>query len=512
MALKYLLTLLFVFPSVVLCKDYFTAAVFEHRPRGINETGKQEIVENLKFYEKAATVAAEKGADIILFNEFGLFEYKKDRAVIRNFMEHVPDPQKGNFNPCIDKKDNLILPALSCMARKHKMYVVANMGDVQHCDEFCDASEVKGCKAKCPIDQVLMYNTDVAFDREGNLIARYHKMHPYFENLNVPEDPEFVTFKTDVGTFGVIVCFDSLFKESMILARHYDIDTLLFPTFWFDDIVPLNGIEWQQSWALANKVNFVSANTQTPGNGSLGSGIFSPYSGALVYTYEPDGESKLLVANVPRRKSDVQINPSITVIKLDSVSPKIETGDAFPKQGYSLAAGPVEDHFLDYRYYKHQTENYTLVKLEKESATLESCNNGFCCKLNYEAIDMKEDFYLGAFSGLNNVRGYYHWCEETCLLLRCDPFDGKPCVMQPSNSNTVFKKVQMAATFTSERVYPTVSKTKFRLAPKNEWKYERKGYDATLSFKTKATDPLLKAALMGRCYDQDPEFIPWYKY
>lgn len=455
-----------------------------------------------------------QGADIILFNEFGLFDYKADRAVLRTFMEHVPDPRKEKFNPCINKGDNLvILPTLSCMARKHKMYVVANMGDIQPCEGFCESTEIKNCKAKCPEDGVLMYNTDVAFDREGNLIARYHKAHPYFELLNVDDEPDLVSFKTDIGTFGLIVCFDSVFRESMDLARHYNIDTMLFPTFWFDDIVPLNAVEWQQSWAIANKVNFFAANTQTPGNGSLGSGIYTKNFGALAYTYEPDGESKLVVADVhPGKSKDLKHNPSITVIKEDSVHEKVETGDAFPEQGYVLAVGPPKEHYLDYRYYKHQTENYTLVKLENEKDSLEVCNNDFCCFLEYEAKSMEEDYYFGAFNGLSNVFGYYHWCEQTCLLVRCDPLDGKDCVMQPSRSSTVFKTLEISAKFESERVYPAVSKNKFRLAPKNEWEYKRMGHDATLTFFSKSEEPLLKAVLMGRCYDRDPEFVPFYKY
>lgn len=426
-------------------------------------------------------------------------------------MEHVPDPKKVKFNPCIEKRnDLLILPALSCMARKNKIYVVANMGDIQPCEGVCDAKEIGSCQEKCPEDGVFMYNTDVAFDRDGNLIARYHKMHLYFENLNTPQDPEYVTFKTSFGTFGLIVCFDSMFQESAILARHYNVDHLLFPTFWFDDIVPLNGVEWQQSWAFANNVNFIAANTQTPGNGSLGSGIYSSKYGALVYSYEPDGESKVLVANIPiDKQSNVEPNPSITIIKPDSVQQKVETGHAFPFQGYYEAMGIGYDHYLDYRYYKSQMENYTLVKLEKENGELEACSHEFCCKLTYEATDMTEDFYLGAFSGLNNVRGYFHWCEESCLLVRCDPFDGKECAMQPSRSNTVFRSFKLSAKFTSEIIYPAVSKNKHRLASKSEWSYERKGNEAILTTNT-ITEPLLKAALLGRCYDEDPEFIPFY--
>lgn len=57
---KCLLAFLLVFPTAVLCKKSFTAAVFEHRPRSGNEKGIQQVANNLKYYEKAATVAADK--------------------------------------------------------------------------------------------------------------------------------------------------------------------------------------------------------------------------------------------------------------------------------------------------------------------------------------------------------------------------------------------------------------------------------------------------------------------
>ena len=62
---RFLLAVLLVLPAAVLAKDYFTAAVFEHRPRGIDSEGKQEVIENLKYYEKAAAVAAKKVSRIL---------------------------------------------------------------------------------------------------------------------------------------------------------------------------------------------------------------------------------------------------------------------------------------------------------------------------------------------------------------------------------------------------------------------------------------------------------------
>ncbi|MBV97448.1 Vascular non-inflammatory molecule 3, partial [Eschrichtius robustus] len=55
---------------------------------------------------------------------------------------------------------------LSCLAKDNSIYIVENIGDKKP----CNASD-----PQCPPDGRYQYNTDVVFDSEGRLVARYHK-------------------------------------------------------------------------------------------------------------------------------------------------------------------------------------------------------------------------------------------------------------------------------------------------------------------------------------------------
>ncbi|GBL95456.1 Vascular non-inflammatory molecule 3 [Araneus ventricosus] len=437
----------------------------------------------------------------------------RSRKGLVNTAEYVPDPKLQKFNPCVENaKDRTILYTVSCFARENNIYIVANLVGSEPCEATCDAAEVESCDAKCPDDGVFFYNTNVAFDREGNLIARYRKVHPYYrEIVNAPEEPEFGVFETEFGKFGMIVCFDLVFKEAVLLKDDYDIDTLLFPTYWYDDIVPLNAVEFQQAWAIGNGVNVLSANTHAPGTGSMGSGIFSKDDGALVYTYEPDGKSKLLLANV-RIKGDSEIPNISSLIEItpDSAVPITETGEKFPVHCYHKVAGPAMDDEVDYRCLTLNLENYSFTKLEKPSGEVQACNNDLCCTLSYSTQNLEDEFYLAVYNGLNNVFDYFHWWEEVCILTRCDPHDGKPCVLQPSRSKTIFQNIELKGNFKSKRVYPSVSTSNNRLAPKREWTFKQFEGETVLNYQSLSNLPMLKAGLFGRSYERDPEFVPYY--
>ena len=90
------------------------------------------------------------------------------RESFQPFLEDIPDPTKTEWNACDEPKpDNstAIMNRLSCLAKNNDIYVVVNMGDIKPCNKTTDPH--------CPADGRYQYNTNVVFDEEGNLVARY---------------------------------------------------------------------------------------------------------------------------------------------------------------------------------------------------------------------------------------------------------------------------------------------------------------------------------------------------
>ena len=141
------------------------------------------------------------------------------------------------------------------------MFVVANVLDKQSCQTMkAEKSD------KCPKDKYFVFNTAVLFDRGGKLLGKYHKMHLFGEmNLNPPPKEELVVFNTELGRLGIQICFDLIYKKPGVhLAQQKLVDTILLPTWWFDEPPFLSASQYQMSWAVSNKVNLLASNIQYP--------------------------------------------------------------------------------------------------------------------------------------------------------------------------------------------------------------------------------------------------------
>ncbi|XP_025976766.2 pantetheine hydrolase VNN2-like isoform X2 [Dromaius novaehollandiae] len=252
-----------------VARDSFTAAVYEHSvilPAHSDEPPSPGdalalMNKNMDILEGAIKEAARQGAHIIVTPEDGIYGWRFTREAIYPYLEDIPDPEV-NWIPCTDPKRFAPAPVqerLSCLARNNSIYVVANIGD----KKLCNSSDLS-----CPSDGRYQYNTDVVFDSEGKLVARYHKYNLFRgeTQFNFPKEPETVTFETPFGKFGIFTCFDILFHDpAVVLVRDLQVDTVLFPTAWMNVLPFLTAVEFHSAWAMGMGVNLLSANTHNVG-------------------------------------------------------------------------------------------------------------------------------------------------------------------------------------------------------------------------------------------------------
>lgn len=173
-------------------KTYW-AAVVEFSSEAVNQTSAERVEKAVTAYEEL--IESTTQADIIVFPESTL------NSIHQAFV--VPEPT-DNLSPCDDEEGDLWpagLRRISCTARKTRKYVVINITE----------KKVNVVEEK---EEVLHYNANIVFDRNGVLISRYRKFNLFGEaGINVTDTSDISFFTTDFNvTFGHFICFDLLFK------------------------------------------------------------------------------------------------------------------------------------------------------------------------------------------------------------------------------------------------------------------------------------------------------------
>lgn len=421
-----------------------------------------------------------------MFPEYGLTGFGYTRESFQPFLEDIPDPKKIHWNACQDPQANITTPImhrLSCLAKTYDMYLVANMGDIKPCNKSNDQH--------CPTDGRYQYNTNVVFDDKGYLVARYHKQHPFLNEMKVvdrPLTPEYITFETPFGKFGTFICFDVLFHDPAVpLVTEYNIDHVVFPTAWFDVLPLFAAIGFHGSWARGMGVNFLAANSHVPAYLNTGSGIYSP-SGAKQYYRSLSANGSLSIANIsktPKSRPD-----KMSQVKTEKRRPENANEGSF----YS-------DLFGDLFLFK---------ELVKPEDTLDVCYNdsNICCSLTYKMADKRADemYALGVFDGLHTKEGQYYL--RICTLIKCLGLSRESCGQRAYNASTIFESFTLRGQLITPYVYPQVVADGVTLLP-GEW---NNSMPVThLQTKQQLSKGLLTAALFGRMYDLDDELKPGVK-
>ncbi|NXW64471.1 BTD Biotinidase, partial [Eurystomus gularis] len=459
----------------------YVAAVYEHEsilsPNPAALVDRQSALElmgrNLDIYEQQVVAAARQGAQIVVFPEDGIHGFNFTRNSIYPYLDFVPHSQSVKWNPCREPylfNDTEVLQRLSCMALKNKIFLVANLGTKQPCEQT---------DPHCPSDGRYQFNTNVAFNDDGMLVATYRKHNLYFEYaFDTPPEPDYQTFDTPfAGKFGMFTCFDILFFEPAVnLIRQYNLKQVVYPTAWMNQLPLLSAVEFQQAFATAFNVNILAANIHHPTLGMTGSGIYTPVKSFTYHNMESYG-GKLIVAEIPvitsNYKTDLEKTPG-------SAS---ETGN---------------EQLPPLFYAEMMYDNFTFVPVWGEKGELQVCANTLCCYLNYQRAVLSDELYaLGVFDGLHTVHGTYY--VQACALVKCGGLSFSTCGQEVTDA-TALIGFQLWGNMSTPYIFPLLLTSGITLDFADHMGWKNNHYFIS---KNRTSSGLLTAALYGRWYEKD---------
>lgn len=486
----------------------YVAAVYEHRvllnPKpGAPQERRSALLHmrtNLRVLEEQSALAAQQGAQIIVFPEDAIHGFNFSRSSISGYLESVPDPKEITWSPCADPHrfpDTEVLQHLSCMAHRNSLFVVANMPSRLTCNQTSDPH--------CPTDGQYQFNTNVVFSDQGVIVARYHKQNLYFEAaFDTPPERQHVTFHTPfAGRFGMFTCFDILFRDPAVtLVKELGVRQIVYPTAWMNQLPLLAAVQIQQSFAHAAGVTLLAANIKAAEYGITGSGIFTPWD-SLIHHDTQGNSGKLLVRRVP------VLDPLfIGDVKSDVL--KLAPFSGYPKIGlesekthvWSLSDANYCEKDFDCTSTSFNSimmhDNFTLVPLRGHEGNVSVCSGSVCCQLLFRRSETLEFYALGVFNGLHVVNGVYYL--EVCAVVKCAGGEQSSCGGETEHAHTVVD-FRLTGTFGTKHVFPGILGNGMTLdvpdhsgwEDGNRFYMSRRGMSAGL----------VTAVLYGRHYEKD---------
>lgn len=221
------------------------------------------VDENLDALEQIVDTAAGRRCDVLAFPE--------DTLGLLNWYG-VNEAIAGRVLP---EAVTRMLDRLGRAAASHRMYLVV-------CSDFIEADGAT-------------YNTAFLLDRDGKQIGRYHKTCPtWSEGGSRKRGDALPVFPTrDLGTVGMLICYDLVFPETARSLALAGADLIFFPTMGGaavgdDDI----GLQALRVRAAENQVYLVVA---FRGSGAM---IISPRGKIIARAEGPDG---LAIADIDPR-------------------------------------------------------------------------------------------------------------------------------------------------------------------------------------------------------------------
>jgi N-carbamoylputrescine amidase len=188
---------------------------------------------NLDKAIQGITAAARKGAGIVCLQELFSSRYFPQTEDAENF--NLAEPIPG---PTTD--------ALGRLAKKKKIVIIGSIFEKRSVGVY--------------------HNTAVIFGADGSIVGKYRKMHIpddpcFYEKFYfAPGDLGFLSFDTEVGRVGALICWDQWFPEAARLTALSGAEILFYPTAigWLRTERPDAAKAQRNAWELIQRGHAVA--------------------------------------------------------------------------------------------------------------------------------------------------------------------------------------------------------------------------------------------------------------
>jgi len=203
----------------------------------VSKNQKDNLIKTIKLVEQAA----KKGAQIICLQEL----YKTI------YFPQYKNSKKDDFTETIPGESTKIF---SEIAKKYKVVIIVPIFEKDKSGKY--------------------HNSAVVINIDGKLLSTYRKIHipqdPLFYEKNYFKegDTGYKIYKTQYGTFAVLICYDQWFPEAARSVKLSGADIIFYPTAIGNIVnVKENEGDWHEAWetimrghAIANSLYVVAAN------------------------------------------------------------------------------------------------------------------------------------------------------------------------------------------------------------------------------------------------------------